>query len=296
MACLLHSGGAVCENDVYTTLHHRDFPMTSSFSSSSVSSLWLTLLLALAFGTPGCVEDDEMVDQAAEDEQVFEELEAQIADQEIPQERVTAVLEGKADRASNIFHGCTTSTLSHGTRWSYQTNYINNARQHIQVYVTAQTGRSAPRVYGPLWLSKVSTDLWKDAQGRLTVRLVNKGGGKSIRVFHNATNLLASEANGWCRTVDPVAGFDERVRVNFSREPNSLINGRWKVFSVGNELVDTDSALGFGFQIDRARDINQIQRGTMDLYRKCSPIATATYLDSVQGLNQRALDTMGKHH
>lgn len=247
-------------------------------------------LLALATLTTACVEEPTEEAPASNDE-ILAELEA-LDSQEDTRDDTPLAIDGKADRASNIYHECITATFNGSTKWTYKTNFLNNTRQTIAVYVYQHDGRSTPRAFGPLFLNKIGTDLWKEPNGKMTLRLVQKGAGKSIRVYHNSVRLLASDANGWCKTVDPVQGLSSEHRHDFFYGSRSRVNGFWRFLAVGGELVDAETPYGFTFSEQHESTPAKQTVGTMGSYRRCNPISTPTYQPPVTGTRARALSLL----
>lgn len=248
-----------------------------------------SVLFCLGFlGLAACGEDAQ--DDAALVEDELRELESLTSDEAPEQELIE--LGGKSDLASNVFYRCVTASEQGGTRWTYQTSFVNNTRQRIQVYIYARSGSQRPNAYGPLYLNKIGTDLWKDAAGKITLRLVQKGAGKSIRVFHNSINLLASEANGWCSTVDVTRNIDPQYAHDFFYGGRLIVSGYWKFLAVNDQLIDSETAYGFSYRQAYESNPSRMTGGSMDLYRRCNPIATPTYQPVVTGANQRALNTL----
>ena len=247
--------------------------MSIQTCSTRLTALWL---LALALAT-GCADATEPDEEPASDEQVIAELEALAAASAADDTEIgDAVLDGKADRASSIYHECITATYSGSTKWTYKTNFINNTRGTIEVYVYQYSGGTA-RAFGPLRLNKIGTDLWKEPSGKMTARLVQKGAGKSIRVFHNSVNLLASEANGWCKTVDPLSSISLESQHDFFWSGRGILNGTWRFLAVDNQLVDAETPYGLSFEERWQNNPEKPSYGTMGSYRRCNPIATHYY-------------------
>lgn len=96
--------------------------------------------------------------------------------------------------ASDIYYNCGNSLPKQGSDdWSYQTSTFNNTTQNIAVTVN----KNGSPVTDPVILNKAATDTWSD-NSKLTVRLIQNGANKSVRIDHHSLNRTAPVESGGC--------------------------------------------------------------------------------------------------
>ena len=243
-----------------------------------MNSKHLTLLTLLFCCLSACAEDLNQDLDVIDEEAEFAELEA--LSQETPEGDTSFVVDGKADGLDSMIHECTTATVRPGgTRWAYRTTQFAVGLRSVRVYVDATKPNGSSQTYGPLVLNLQpgETHLWKDAAGKITMRLVNKRDRKpSIRIYHNAFSTLVSEENGFCRST-PIQPQAQSNRHDFYYGGRDIIEGRWRFTTYGNTAYNADSPYGFTYNFSRESDPSKKGGGRVATYRLCETVFTHTY-------------------
>lgn len=215
----------------------------------------ITALVAFSCAT-ACVADDEM---DAED-------------------TAESAVDDKADTwggaAARVFYQCETATIRAGTQdtWRYKTSLFNNTSPSVVVWVSRESSGNVDE-FPPFVVNKIGTDTFSDR--RVTVKLVQKGAGKSIQVTHHSVGHTASAQNGWCGRVEVPAPSGYRTH-DFFYGTLSWASRTWTFVNAGSSLVNLPVSPRMTLDIPHNSNPNQPVWGTLRMSTPCSPIIDLT--------------------
>ena len=195
-------------------------------------------------------------------------------DTEIETESESADVGTKADAwggaAARVFYQCQTATIRAGTQdtWRYKTSLFNNTVPSVIVWVSRESGQTIDE-YPPLVANKIWTDTF--SSGRVTVKLVQKGAGKSIDVTHHTLGQTASSQNGWCSRVDVPASTGYALH-DFYYSTMSWASRTWTFVNAGTALVNLPVSPQMTLHIPFNSNPSQAVWGSLRMATPCSPI------------------------
>jgi hypothetical protein len=178
------------------------------------------------------------------------------------------------DGVQKTYYTCQTATIAgDGSKWVYQTSFFEPSSPDVSVSVQRWKPGTGVDEFGSVALARTSNGTFTDGE-KLTLTFKNKANGKpSVAVVHHSTGLKASAENGYC--VQHVVDAPTHTPHDFFYGGRSALTRKWKVYRVGEALVDASDPYVIDLHVDPVSDPSKSSSGTMRLLAPCGLLANA---------------------